>query len=270
MGKFDGVLICSDLDNTLATHAGNDYYDLSFCPQDIKAIRYFQSEGGRFTVISGRHPSKVRKVLQDISPNAPIGGYNGALLQNPDGSLFYEGGSEQTDMIRIAQRLWEKQGEIRSIGVHVSGRGILRCNRSVWESDMFEHPLAMLRVMPFRTYNVVVAGEPGEGQLICRLVEQALDDGMVYTRPYESTIEFSLHEDTKGAALQRIKEAVGARLAVAVGDYENDIEMLRAADIGYAVENACDTLRALADRIAPACDKGAMAAMIAELEQRDV
>ena len=269
MGKFDGVLICSDMDNTLALHGGN-YYDLKFCPRDVEEIRYFQREGGRFTVISGRYPDKLRKLMTEIVPNAPIGGYNGALLQNADGTLFYEGGSEQTEMIRVAQCLWENHREIEAIGVHVSGHKILRCNRSVWESDMYQDPLAMLRDMPFRTYNVVVAGKPGEGERICRLVEQALDDSMVYTRPYESTVEFSLREDTKGAALLRIKKEVGAKLAVAVGDYENDIEMLRAADIGYAVENACEALHAVADRTAPACGKGAIAAIVAELETRDL
>ncbi|MBQ9778156.1 MAG: HAD hydrolase family protein, partial [Clostridia bacterium] len=50
----------------------------------------------------------------------------------------------------------------------------------------------------------------------------------------------------------------------------NDIEMLRAADIGYAVKNACEALRAVADRTAPACGKGAIAAIVAELETRDL
>ena len=48
MGKFDGFLICTDLDGTLLNKA----YKIS--PENEEAIRYFQAEGGRLTFITGR------------------------------------------------------------------------------------------------------------------------------------------------------------------------------------------------------------------------
>ena len=48
MGKFDGVLLCSDWDGTLT--------DGRAVPQEnIDAIRYFQKDGGYFTFASGRY-----------------------------------------------------------------------------------------------------------------------------------------------------------------------------------------------------------------------
>lgn len=270
MGKFDGVLICSDLDNTLVTHTPDDHYKLFFCDEDVQAIRYFQREGGRFTVISGRNPATVRSLLQGFTANAPIGGFNGALIENEDGTLLYNGGCKDLKLLHLAQKLWEENPELYFVNLHVSDHGTLECSRSERGEQFFAEPKEMCAKLPFDTYNLVVGGETVGGVPLCELIPTYLDDTLTYTRPLYFVVEISRREDTKGAALLRIKQAVGARLAVAVGDYENDIEMLRAADIGYAVENACEALHAVADRTAPACGKGAIAAIVAELETRDL
>ena len=42
--------------------------------------------------------------------------------------------------------------------------------------------------------------------------------------------------------------------------------MLRTADIGYAVANASERVKAVADRITVSCEEGAIARIIAELD----
>ena len=53
MGKFDGVLICTDLDGTLLRN------DKSISADNKAAIDYFKAEGGRFTFVTGRTPNCV-------------------------------------------------------------------------------------------------------------------------------------------------------------------------------------------------------------------
>ena len=48
MGKFDGVLLASDFDDTLYG------LDRQVCPRNRKALNYFIAQGGRFTVATGR------------------------------------------------------------------------------------------------------------------------------------------------------------------------------------------------------------------------
>ena len=57
---------------------------------------------------------------------------------------------------------------------------------------------------------------------------------------------------------------------VCVGDYENDISMLRHADIAYAVENAIDEVKAVADRITVHHNEDALAHIIADLEKEAI
>ena len=48
MGKFDGILIVSDIDNTFLAK------DRSIPERNLDAIEYFKSEGGLFTFATGR------------------------------------------------------------------------------------------------------------------------------------------------------------------------------------------------------------------------
>lgn len=61
----------------------------------------------------------------------------------------------------------------------------------------------------------------------------------------------------KAAGLARVAELLGIprEEAIAIGDGENDISMLRWAGLGIAMANAPDNVKAAADVIAPACDE---------------
>ena len=56
MGKFDGILLCTDLDDTLLTT------DKRVSDENSKAIEYFKSEGGLFTFATGRVPQGAKSV----------------------------------------------------------------------------------------------------------------------------------------------------------------------------------------------------------------
>ena len=83
MGKFDGMLICTDLDGTLY----ND--DKIISDENLNAIEYFKSEGGLFTFITGRHHIVSRDVYEEIKPNAPIGCLNGGGLYDYEKEKYF-------------------------------------------------------------------------------------------------------------------------------------------------------------------------------------
>ena len=71
MKKFEGILICTDLDGTLLRD------DKSISAKTLEKIEYFKSEGGYFTFITGRMPFFVKNIYDLINPNAPFGCING-------------------------------------------------------------------------------------------------------------------------------------------------------------------------------------------------
>ena len=74
MGKFDGILICTELDGTLLRN------DSTISVENLNAIEYFKQEGGIFTFITGRMPFFVSDIYNRVKPNAPFGCVNGGGL----------------------------------------------------------------------------------------------------------------------------------------------------------------------------------------------
>jgi hydroxymethylpyrimidine pyrophosphatase-like HAD family hydrolase len=86
-------------------------------------------------------------------------------------------------------------------------------------------------------------------------------------RSWNTGLEILHKDNMKGVALNRVKEKTGAKISVAVGDYENDIAMLTDADISYAVANACDVVKTVAKRHTSAVTESSLADVIADLER---
>ena len=74
MAKFDGLLLCTDLDDTLLTD------DKRVSEENIAALQYFMENGGLFTFATGRVPEGARLMLQYIVPNAPMVCFNGGAI----------------------------------------------------------------------------------------------------------------------------------------------------------------------------------------------
>ena len=65
MGKFDGILLASDFDDTLYG------WDLRVPERNLEAIRYFTGQGGYFTVSTGRAHRTFAPFAPLVPMNAP-------------------------------------------------------------------------------------------------------------------------------------------------------------------------------------------------------
>lgn len=91
--------------------------------------------------------------------------------------------------------------------------------------------------------------------------------GLEVTSSDPDNLEITAAGVSKGSAL----EALGARLKIprqamiAVGDSDNDLEMLRYAGLGVAMGNASDRVKAVADKVTLTCDEDGVAALLEEV-----
>ena len=73
MGKFDGVLLVSDYDATFAMGQ-------NVPPANLERLEYFQAQGGRFTIATGRSVLTFKQVRPLIPFNAPVLLANGSII----------------------------------------------------------------------------------------------------------------------------------------------------------------------------------------------
>ena len=78
--------------------------------------------------------------------------------------------------------------------------------------------------------------------------------------------------NTKGDVMLRIADILGINheKTVAVGDYDNDVSMLKAAGVGVAVSNAIAEAKAAADYLTVSNEEHAIAQIIEDIEKEKI
>ncbi len=257
MGKFDGYLICSDFDGTL-------YVNQQISEENIKAIEYFQSEGGLFTFASGRNYEMFTEgPASVITPNAPIISYNGSVIITLDGKTIYHQGAITKEQALEAFALVDEGMALRCFDINRHG---VAARYDFDENDSPAAREAFLDSFGTPLVKMLARMHPDNTDETYAAVKARISDRFNITRSWKYGIEFNDLADSKGRAARFLKDMLGCHTLVCVGDYDNDIDMVEAADIGYSVGSGTDSLKAVADRVTVDAKDNAIAAIINELE----
>ena len=277
MGKFDGVLLCSDIDATLLLRG-------ELPEENRKAIKYFQENGGRFTLCTGRLFDFLDKYSHLIKPNAPFIAMNGSMIVNKESGETLYSCPLEADPGRIAAETLKAIPYLRDAYVFPGGHSnrvklkddgtfevscpdeknntVTKLAKNVSElNEIFGYPEKSV-------YKVVFWVEAEKSDDAKAALIERFPDFSVF-RSWINGIEVQSRKADKGKGARRLAEILGdVKLLVCAGDYENDISMIKAADIGYAVANAHPSVKAAADRVTKReCLEGAIAEIIYDLER---
>lgn len=256
MKDFSNILLCSDFDGTL-------FNGKKLCVSDIdaQAIRYFQEHGGAFTLCSGRLPFVLEeKGVKNVSLNAPIISMNGALIYDLKKNEKLFENIMDADILEHIFEICESTDDIENLFIPAY-------------DDIKESPLIppsdkgkIRDVIEHGAYKVVfrITLEKNSDATL-ELVKSVMPEKFAVSRSWAWGIEVQNASASKGLSARRVSDMLGRETLICVGDFENDISMIKEADIGYAVANACETLKKAADRITKAKVGGAIAEIIYSL-----
>ncbi len=250
-GKYSGILLASDFDSTLA--AGGCVSE-----ENIRALQAFAAEGGTFLPATGRAPAFAIERCAGIPFDRMIA-LNGTLIWDVKHACPLWRRPMNASECRVA---WEA---FRMFRPFIDNLRVHHLQTSVpGDAHTGGEILAALREKPFK----VVYGMDTEPHALFmeERVRAVYGDTVAVDRSWATGVEIHARDSGKAEALRALRQTDRSiHTVVAVGDYENDVSMIRYADIGYAVANALPTVRQVADRIAPACTENAIAYIIEEL-----
>lgn len=253
MGKYSGILLCSDFDGTL-------FDGVKIPEKNLKAIREFRREGGLFTVISGRNVEFLTPFFAGDKLGVPVGNLNGAVIYDIDSGKVIRESFMSGLTCELAIRFM-KESQIYSNAIFFPKNGLIRVPK-----DRFE---LVTEELCRSTYKFIIELDRScskeESDKVFSSAKLVAGDKFEVVRSSYHLIEILDKRLSKASAALFLKEYTGAHTLVCVGDFENDIDMIRAADIGYAVENAEDSVKCSADRITCDVKDGAIAEIISEL-----
>lgn len=253
MGKYSGILICSDFDGTL--------FDGEKIPENnITAIKEFRREGGLFTVISGRPVNFLPPFFEGYKFGVPAVNLNGAVIYDVDGDKPVSESFMQGLTRELALSYASLVDDYNDLIFFPIGE-ILRIPRDSVNTVTEE--------LCKSTHKFIIELHSDcslmESDRAYERIKEAVGDKFDVVRSSYRLIEILDKRLTKGKAARFLKEYTGSHTLICVGDYENDIEMLEEADVGYAVANASERVKASADRITVSAKEGAIAKIISEL-----
>lgn len=265
MGKFDGILICTDLDGTLLKK------DKSVSKENIEAIEYFKNEGGLFTFITGRMPYTSSKIYEIVKPNAPIGCINGGGVFDFEKDEYLWMETLPDDAYELVEYI---EKEIPEIGVQVN------TSRTIYFTR--DNP-AMVRFRELTGAPYITSEYKDIKYPVAKMIFAHLEDEIILkvaellaNHPKGEMFDFIRSERTlyeilpkgisKSVALLKLAEILNINKTVAVGDYNNDVTMIKAASVGVAVDNACPEAKAVADYITVNHEEHAIAKIIQDID----
>lgn len=268
MKKFEGMLFCTDLDGTLFAN------DKTVSKQNLDAIEYFKSEGGLFTFITGRVPKTTGEICDIIHPNAPYGCLNGGGIYDHREGKYLWRMFLPPDALALVR---EVDRQLPEMGIQLNTEKEVYFNK---DSDAMVYFRAVTGLANVTCHyeevrdpvlKVVFAHED-EAQItaLIDLLDRHPAAGQFdFIRSERRLYEILPKGASKGNALRKMAELFGIRAdrTVAVGDYNNDVSMLRAAKAGFAVANAVEEAKAAADYLTVGNNESAIAAVIDLLDR---
>lgn len=267
MGKFDGVLLCSDMDDTLLTT------DKKISDENKSALEYFMLEGGYFAFATGRVPKGARLGMKYIVPNAPIICYNGAgIYDYREEKLLWSRSLDKdaSDVVKLIEK------NVPHAAIEVCTKDNVYCcrtNRIIrrqFEIEQFEDNYIDFRDITEEWVKAIFMVETEEMPALRSLIaESEFAGGYNYIQSSPNYYEMLPKGASKGDAMRELAKLLGIapKHTIGVGDNENDLTMVSMAGIGVAVANAIPEVRSAADYITVDNDHSAIKAVIESVEK---
>ncbi|MBQ9942360.1 MAG: HAD family phosphatase [Christensenellaceae bacterium] len=255
--KREIKLIVTDMDGTLFTT------DKQITPRARRAIKEARARGVRFTVATGRPRASLINILEELEISEPVIIGNGAFIQ--DGEKYYHKEVMKDEDIRDVMQVAEDVGvafyafdENLIYGVD---NEVTRKTTAIW-LERAVSPTLKDCFRFFGTYDEVLAAVSGRTAklLIFEMdlelnakARKALDERCkvmaVNAEPH--AIDISNVGVSKGNAIAELGKILDIPVEniMALGDGENDKEMMSVAGLGVAMANAVPATLAAADYV---------------------
>ena len=270
MGKFDNIIIVTDLDGTF-------FNDDSKPPENnVAAVKYFTQNGGHFSFSTGRNESILRKIIPDTISlnNMP------AILSNGAYMYDFAGDTRTEEVVLPADDIKELVSKIEErfpeCGIRWNcEEGFVTYNLeklSKYDLPVYRNALPEYTkeyIFSQKLYKAVVAAPSEIIPSIRDFIASESGERFSYSITTPCSVEIMHCDATKGKALKKLKALLGIPDATvyAMGDYENDYDMLLSADVAVCPSNALDSIKKISDMVLCSNNEGLFENLLKVIEE---
>lgn len=278
MQIFKSCLLASDVDGTLV---GNG----QIAERNIEAIRFFRSQGGTFVISTGRSATALGQVFKLIDKElvGPSVLLNGGMIYDFNKNKIVYGEKLLDKTKEYVNEVYEK---CPKIGIEVHSDTNIYVIRKTEETEfhedyeMLEREYVTFEQIKDKTWNKVLytCNTEKERRDLSVLLNN-IDKGICSFVETEVAINGEHHlyfeqltkGTTKATALDTLSKILKIKKGgiFAIGDYYNDVEMLKFADVSACPSGSPEEIKNLANFIGGTCKNGAVADFIEYLSKQE-
>ncbi len=260
------ILVVSDMDGTLLNT------NKQLHPATVETVRLFRALGGHFTVATGRTHLSIEmypQLTQLIEPAITCGG-----------TVIYDFDKKDAASASILSPLGARAalkdvlGAFQGIGAMVYG-GDFRLYQ-VAESDTLQGLIRDEKMtcffrpvedLPQEWLKILFAAPPEVLLEVGKFVAQRTYPGIYFVPTSQMYLEVMPKGVSKGSALNTLCDMLGVNMrnTFAIGDYFNDVDMLKRAGHSLAMGNAPQEIREQVSRVLDTNDNVGVAQFLYEL-----
>lgn len=261
------IYLFSDFDGTIRPVGG------TIPPENLVALERFVARGGHFGLATGRSPQSAKQFLKVLPINAPCLCINGAAVYDmlKDEYLYAEClppvAKEYALRIMEEHPEWDAAVVTRDEYYFIDDPAV-----SINRVDK-THALASPRFslpIPEGWLKVIFYTRDHEASPYVNSLNPEDFPGVTFTTSDHFFVEILSDGVSKGAAIEAICDRLQLDISqtVAVGDYYNDVEMLKAAGFSACVDGAPEDIKAMVNTVLCSCEDGAIAQLVSLLEEK--
>lgn len=239
-------MIATDIDGTILGH------DFVFTPAVKECIKNLTCRGVKIVLVTGRMHSATTHVAEELGLDTPIISYQGAMVKEQGGEILYQQTLDPEFARKIIQ--WAKENKVH-LNIYMDDKLYVEAdNESIRRYTCERHipyNVCEFETVELNNINKILAIDFEDAERVTSWVEFLSKNFpelyIVKSMPY--FCEISNTEARKGHAVEFLREYWGFKKeeVLAIGDQNNDIELLKSCGIAVAMGNATPELKACAD-----------------------
>ena len=255
-------LLACDLDGTLMDET------FTFTSRVKAAVALAMAHGVAVTIATGRAYPSTLPFAQELGITLPLICTQGGLIKDPiTGEVLHQAVMSLSlahEIVALSQQRGWHLTLYMDDQVYLTD---LQCPRSFYD-QMFSLPLHIVSNLTAAISRppakFIIIAKPDQADAIVPELREQFAGRLRVVRSHRNFVEGNPLDASKGQALARLAERLGIPQSqtAAIGDNDNDADMVAWAGLGLAMGNAHPDLKAIADVVLPPVEEDGVAVAI--------
>ncbi len=249
-------MVATDIDGTIL---GGDF---EFKPSVKNCIKKLNEKGVKVVLVTGRMHCAAAKIAEELGINTPIVSYQGGLVKEMCGceNTLYQRNLDSEKARQVIK--WAKDTNAH-INLYMDDVLYVEKDNEIikryTKARFIDYKVCSFDSLEIKNVNKILAIDYTDPKRVTgwvnELQEKYPDLYIVKSTPH--FCEVAEKTATKGCAVEFLQKRWGIKKeeTLAIGDQDNDIELLKSAGVKVAMGNASESLKTCADCLTDDVDK---------------